>query len=122
MDEFAAVENISLLQARLEGARLFQVKGRSMEPIALEDQFVMTHDETVDDPTLARLDGELVIAVDETGAKDFKRFRRRGNFALLESVNSDRITSSEILSIGDGGEFPALAGLMSVVGVLFELP
>ena len=50
LDEFAAVENISLLQARLEGARLFQVKGRSMEPIALEDQFVMTHDETVVDP------------------------------------------------------------------------
>ena len=38
-----------------------------MEPIALEDQYVMTKDEALDGTTLARLNGELVIAVDEAG-------------------------------------------------------
>ena len=105
----------------LDGARLFRVSGRSMEPIALEKQFVITRTEMVNEATLGRLEGTLVIAVDENGAKYFKRFRYRDDLIILESVNSDRWTPSELLSLGGKGR-PALAGLLSVVGVLFEEP
>ena len=115
MDDSAAVAGI------LEGARLFQVSGRSMEPIALEEQFVITRLETVDERTLARLEGALVIAVDESGAKYFKRLRRRDDLIILESANSDARTPSELLSL-QGHDRPALASLFSVAGVLFEEP
>ena len=105
----------------LDGARLFRVSGRSMEPIALEKQFVITRKETLNEATLRRLEGTLVIAVDEDGAKYFKRFRHRDELIILESVNSDRWTPSELLSLGGKGR-PALAGLLSVAGVLFEEP
>ena len=105
----------------LEGSRLFQVSGRSMEPIALENQLVITRTEKVDERTLAGLEGSLVIAIDEDGGKYFKRIRRRGDLIILESANSDMSTSSEILSL-NGGHHPALAQLLAVVGILFEEP
>ena len=105
----------------LEGSRLFQVTGRSMEPIALENQLVITRAKKLDEQALARLEGSLVIAVDEDGAKYFKRIRRRGDLIILESANSDMSTSSELLSL-NGGQHPALAQLLAVVGILFEEP
>ena len=105
----------------LEGSRLFQVSGRSMEPIALENQLVITRAEEVNEPTLANLEGSLVIAIDENGGKYFKRIRRHGNLIILESANSDISTSSELLSL-DGRQHPALKSLLSVVGILFEGP
>lgn len=120
--EAGVLEDLSPLLTRVEDARLFEVKGRSMEPIALDGQFVMTHAETIDGTTLMSLDSQLVIAIDDAGAKYFKRLRRHGGLVVLESINSDSTTSSEILSLESGGDFPTLVGLMSVIGVLFELP
>ena len=105
----------------LEGLRLFQVSGRSMEPIALENQLVITRTEKVNEQTISKLEGSLVIAVDEIGGKYFKRIRRRANLIILESANSDMATSSELLSL-NGGHYPVLAQLLSVVGILFEEP
>ncbi len=115
LDDTSTIENV------LDGARLFKVSGRSMEPIALEDQFVITWAETIDETTLTRLEGGLVIAIDEDGATYFKRLRRRGDLIILESANSDSSTSSELLSLSGGG-YPKLAKLLSIAGVLFEEP
>ena len=119
--EVVPMDDSSPIVSVLEGARLFQVSGRSMEPIALEKQFAITRKETIDDATLGRLEGTLVIAVDENGAKYFKRLRHREDLIILESVNSNTWTPSELLSLGGNGR-PALTGLLSVVGVLFEEP
>ena len=115
MDDVSEVANV------LDGSRLFRISGRSMEPIALENQFVITRNETVDEGTFERLEGALVIAIDEDGANYFKRFRHRDGLIVLESVNSDRWTPSELLSLEGKGR-PALVGLLSVAGVLFEEP
>ena len=115
------VDDPTSIVRMLEGSRLFQVSGRSMEPIALENQLVITRKEMIDEHSLARLEGSLVIAIDENGAKYFKRIRRRRNLIILESANSDVSTSSELLSL-NGDDHPALAHLLAVVGILFEEP
>jgi len=120
--EVSPVDDFAIIEARLKDVKLFKVKGRSMEPIALEDQFVITLDEALDKATLKRLSGELVIAVDQNGGVFFKRLRLHGHVVVLESANSSVTTSSEILSLTDEGGYPKLTGLKSVVGVLFDLP
>ena len=119
--EVLPVEDVSAIVRVLEDAHLFEVSGRSMEPIALENQLIITQKETVDEITLRRLEGTLVIAIDEVGAKFFKRLRRRDNLVILESVNSDPWTPSELLSLNGNG-WRKLVNILSVVGVLFEAP
>lgn len=119
--DVAPLEDPQTIANALDCAHLFRVSGRSMEPIALEDQYVITRVETIDETTLARLEGGLVIAIDENGAKYFKRLRRRGDLIILESTNSDSATSSEPLSLS-GADYPKLTSLLSVGGVLFEEP
>lgn len=120
--EVSGLDDFAMIEARLKGVQLFQVKGRSMEPIALEGQFVMTLKESLGQATLNRLSGELVIAVDQNYSVYFKRLRPHGNIVVLESANSSVTTSSEILSLSDDSEYPKLISLRSVVGVLFDLP
>jgi len=120
--EVSLIDDFSIIDARLKNMKLFKVNGRSMEPVALEDQFVITLDEPLDKTTLKRLSGELVIAVDQNGTVFFKRLRLHGNIVVLESANSSVTTSSEILSLTDEGEYPKLINLRSVVGVLFDIP
>ena len=115
------LDDASIVATTLDGAHLFKVTGRSMEPIALEDQLVITREEIVDGTTLRRLDGSLVIAIDDSGARYFKRLRHRDNLVILESANSDASTPSELLSLG-GGAYPMLTKILSVVGILFEEP
>jgi hypothetical protein len=69
-----------------------------------------------------RLDGRLVIAVDESGTRYFKRMRRRGPIIVLESLNPDGLSPSELLSVDGGHGMPQLTHLLEVVGVLFERP
>lgn len=120
--EVSPVDDFMMIEARLKDMKLFKVKGRSMEPIALENQFVITLDEALDQATLKRLSGELVIAVDQNGGVFFKRLRLHAHVVVLESANSSETTSSEILSLTEEGGYPKLSSLRSVVGVLFDLP
>lgn len=120
--EVSPIDDFSMIEARLKGMKLFKVKGRSMEPIALEGQFVITLDETPNQATLKRLNGELVIAVDQHNAVYFKRLRLHDTLIVLESANSSVTTSSEILSLTDEDKRPKLTQLRSVVGVLFDIP
>ena len=119
--EVLPIVDAAAVASALQGARLFRVSGRSMEPIALENQLVITRKESIDDTALQRLEGTLVIAIDENGATYFKRLRRQHELIILESVNSDAWTPSELLSL-NGNERPALGGLLAVVGMLFEEP
>ncbi len=119
--EVTPLHDTALVRAELDGARLLKVAGRSMEPIALENQYVITRIMMINESTLMRLEGRLVIAIDDNGAKYFKRLRRRGELIILESVNSDGATSSEVLSLSSGS-YAKLAGLLAVTGILFEEP
>ncbi len=121
-NEISVVEDFETIVSRLKDVKLFEVKGRSMEPIALEGQFVMTLDEPLDSKTLQRLSGELVIAVDQNGGVYFKRLRQHEKLVVLESANSSLTTSSEILSLDGDSGYQQLISLRSVVGVLFDLP
>jgi len=112
----------SLIQDALQNARLFEVKGRSAEPIALENQFLITHPVQFDELHIKRMEGHLVIAVDNHGARYFKRIRLRGQFVVLESLNPDGTTSAELLSLDGTSALPTLTGLLEVRGILFELP
>lgn len=121
-NEVIEIGSFSIVAARLKNVKLLQVKGRSMEPIALDGQYVITRDEQLDLESVRKLNGQLVIAFDANGGVYFKRFRLHGNLVVLESANSNQSTSSEILSLLEDGPYPKLSGLRSVVGVLFDLP
>jgi hypothetical protein len=114
--------NASLIQDALHNARLFVVKGRSAEPIALDGQFLITHSVTFDEVQIKRKEGRLVIAVDDHGARYFKRLRLHGPFVVLESLNPDGTTPAELLSLDGTSGLATLTGLLEVRGILFELP
>lgn len=121
-EDIEAVANMNLVQTALDGARLFQITGRSAEPIALEKQFLVTRPVFFDPHTLLDLEGRLVIAVDENGARYFKRLRVSQEVVILESLNPDGTTRPELLSLSEDGAFPRLSSLLEVQGVLFDLP
>jgi hypothetical protein len=120
--EVVAVNDLTLVENALSNARLFQVQGRSAEPIALDGQFLATHPTTFGSDTLKRLGGRLVVAVDETGERYFKRLRIHGSLVVLESLNPDGTTAAQLLSLDGSHGLPRLTDLLEVVGVLFELP
>lgn len=119
--EVSPLDDVALASTALDGSRLLKVAGRSMEPIALDGQYVITRMTTINEGTLRGSEGRLVIAIDENGAKYFKRLRRRDDLIILESANSDGSTSSELLSLSGSG-YPKLTDLLAVAGVLFEEP
>lgn len=120
--EVIGLNDTSVVEAALDGAKLYQVNGRSAEPIALDGQFLITRQIPVDHLTLGKLDGRLVIAIDDMGARYFKRFQMHGKFVVLESLNPDGTTRAELLSLEEDLSYPKLSGLLEVNGVLFELP
>jgi len=120
--EVCVIPDFNMIEKHLKNVILFKVKGRSMEPIALNEQFVMTVNMPLSPSSLSSMNGELVIAVDEDAGVYFKRMRLHGDLVVLESVNSSNSTSSEILSLEDGTKYKKLTSIRSVVGVLFDLP
>ncbi len=105
----------------LQGARLFQVEGRSAEPIALDGQFLITSDVELGIEHVRTLDGRLVVAIDEDGTRYFKRLRCIREVVVLESLNQDGSTSSELLGLDGSSGLPMLSHVREVVGVLFEV-
>ncbi len=120
--EIESIPDLQLVNKMLNNARLFKVEGRSAEPIALETQYLITHPTKFGDETLKRLDKRLVVAVDNTGVRYFKRLQIKKPFAILESLNPDGTTAAELLGLDDETPFPRLTELLEVVGILFELP
>jgi hypothetical protein len=120
--EFVALADLSVVSELLQDAKLFKVSGRSAEPIALDGQFIMTRPIILTAATLGEMDGRLAIAVDDSGARYFKRFRRHGAIVVLESLNPDGTSAAEILSLDGELGLARLTGMLEVVGVLFELP
>jgi len=120
--EVCEISDFNIVGKHLENVTLFKVKGRSMEPIALEGQFVMTVDVQLSSETLSSMNGELIIAVDEDDGVYFKRMRLHDDLVVLESANSSSSTSSEILSLVDSAKHKKLLSIRAVIGVLFDLP
>jgi hypothetical protein len=120
--EFSEVPDFTVLHSLLKGARLFRVEGRSAEPIALEGQFLITRPPQPAADTVHQLDQRLVVAVDSTGARYFKRLHVRPPLVILESLNPDGTTAAELLSLDPAQPFAQLSELLEVVGILFELP
>ncbi|MCH8113723.1 MAG: hypothetical protein IH905_17520, partial [Proteobacteria bacterium] len=120
--EIVPLKDFNVPQQMLDGARLFEVQGRSAEPIALEGQFLITREATTTIEQVKALDGRPVVAIDEDGTRYFKRLRCRGALAVLESLNPDGTTGAELLSFDGTQGLPKLVQALEVVGVLFELP
>ena len=120
--EFVGLSDLAIVKMLLEDSKLFKVSGRSAEPIALDNQFILTQPVKLTSTSLTEMDGRLVIAVDDNGARYFKRFRRHAAIIVLESLNPDGTAPAEILSLEGELGLPRLTGMLEVVGVLFELP
>lgn len=118
--EVVAVADLTLAERALSGARLFEVEGRSAEPIALNSQLLITQPVSFGAEALKRLEGCLVVAVDNAGERYFKRLRVHGALIVLESLNPDGTTGTQLLSLDGSHGLPTLTGLLEVVGVLFE--
>lgn len=120
--EFVALPDPGIIDQTLKDARLFQVQGRSAEPIALEGQYLLTHGKPMKADAIASLDGRLVVGIDEDGARYFKRLRCHGKLVVLESLNPDGSTPAEVLSLDGSHALPKITEALEVIGVLFELP
>jgi hypothetical protein len=121
--EFLAVDDAADYWPQLDQARIFEVKGRSAEPLALDGQFLITGQAAPNEEAVRRLDGHLVVAVDSDGATYFKRLRLTHNsLVILESLNPDGATPAELFSLNPDDKLPCLTHVLPVVGVLFELP
>ena len=120
--EFVQLLDASVVTNLLNGARLFQVKGRSAEPIALERQFLITREVTKTLEDVKALDGRPIVAFDEDGTRFFKRLHCSWPVAILESLNLDGTTAPELLSFDGSLGLPRLTHALEVIGVLFELP
>lgn len=120
--EVVAVTDLSLIEHALADARLFEVNGRSAEPLALDTQLLITQPVTFGAEALRRLEGRLVIAVDDSGERNFKRLRVHAPMVVLESLNPDGTTPAQLLSLDGSQSLPTLTGLLEVVGVLYEAP
>ena len=120
--EIVPLVDSSVPQQMLNGARLFEVQGRSAEPIALEGQFLITREAITTIEQVKSLDGRPVVAIDEDGTRYFKRLHCKGDVAVLESLNQDGTTAAELLSFNSAQGLPILAQALEVIGVLFDLP
>ncbi|KYK44088.1 hypothetical protein A1D31_15435 [Bradyrhizobium liaoningense] len=120
--EFLEIPDPEVLSRTLKDSRLFKVEGRSAEPVALDGQFLMTNSKPIKANEVAKLDGRLVVAIDEVGGRYFKRLRCHGSLVVLESLNPDGLTPAELLSLDEAHSLPRLVEAIEVVGILFELP
>lgn len=120
--EFLEIPDLDILSRTLKDSRLFKVEGRSAEPVALDGQFLMTNKKPIKATEITTLDGRLVVAIDEDGARYFKRLRCHGTLVVLESLNPDGLTPAELLSLDGSHSLPRLMEALEVVGILFELP
>jgi hypothetical protein len=120
--EFVPLSDASALIKLLNEARLFQVQGRSAEPIALDKQFLITREATKTVDEIKALDRCPIIAIDEDGTRYFKRLHCSGQIAILQSLNPDGTTSAELLSFDGSQGLPRITHALEVIGVLFELP
>lgn len=121
-DEIRYIEDGALLSRLLHETVLLEVSGKSMEPIALDGQFLIVSKQPVEASELDGLSGHLVIATTETGTSFFKRFRRKGDLAVLETLNSTYASESEIVAIKPAAGVDQLTAVFRVHGVLFEKP
>ncbi|MDZ4738599.1 MAG: ATP-binding protein [Alphaproteobacteria bacterium] len=120
--EVTALPDAMAVKTALDGGRLFGVNGRSAEPIALDGQFIITRAPVVGLAAMKAYDGRMVVAIDDAGTPYFKRLRWGSKFVVLESLNPDGNTPSEVLSLDDSLGLPQLSQILEVAGVLFELP
>jgi hypothetical protein len=120
--EVVPLSDASALIKLLNEARLFQVQGRSAEPIALDKQFLITREATKTVDEIKALDRCPIIAIDEDGTRYFKRLHCSGQIAILQSLNPDGTTSAELLSFDGSQGLPRITHALEVIGVLFELP
>lgn len=117
--EVAPIGDGAPLSGLLDGARLLEVSGRSAEPIALNDQFLITRNIMTTASEIRTLDGCPIVAVDEDGTRYFKRLQCSGRIAILESLNPDGTTASELLTFDDSLGLPKITHALEVIGVLF---
>lgn len=120
-DEIVPLKDSSVPRKMLDKARLFKVRGRSAEPIALNGQFLIAREPAKTVEQVKSLDGRPVVAIDEDGTRYFKRLCCRGNLAVLESLNQDGTTGVEVLSIDGMNGFAKITQALEVIGVLFEV-
>lgn len=120
--EIVSLKDCNVPKQMLTAARLFEVRGRSAEPIALDSQFLITREVTTTIQEIKALEGRPVVAIDEDGTRYFKRLRCRHDLVVLESLNQDGTTAAELLSFDGALGLPKLAHVLEVIGVLFDLP
>ncbi len=121
-DEVIVVSDASVYQRLLDNMSLFRVDGRSAEPIALDDQYIIAGSEVSSQVQISSMEGRLVIARDGEGRLYFKRLRLgEGSLLILESLNIDGSTPSVVASL-DQSTSIEIVSLYPVNGVLFELP
>ncbi|MGN6514428.1 MAG: hypothetical protein ACTHLR_01150, partial [Rhizomicrobium sp.] len=120
--EVTSLPDAVSVKKALDGSRLFGVKGRSAEPIALDGQFLITRAPVTGLANMKSFDGRAVVAIDDAGTPYFKRLRWGAKVVVLESLNPDGSTPSEVLGLDDSLGMPQLTQILEVVGVLFELP
>lgn len=100
---------------------LVEVDGRSAEPIALHEQYIIIKNPISPGEAMRTLDGKPIIAEDTKGSFYFKRLRSGASGIVLESLDSGGDYPPIVLAPSDGDR-NGLAQVWPVVGILFEIP
>jgi len=120
------VEEISnqtgILGLLREAYGLYKIDGRSAEPYALHGQYLIVSSRSLSPDQLVRVNGSMVLAIDEEGGHYFKRLRvADSETVILESLDVSGNEPSILLGRKPGTR-PMLTAVTPVLGVLFDLP
>jgi energy-coupling factor transporter ATP-binding protein EcfA2 len=123
-NEIISIEAESTLNEAIENTFLFEIKGRSAEPYALDGQYLLVGPPKENSTDFEKMDGKFVFAVDSDNNNYFKRLRvfSKGKILALESLDLSGKEESLLFSNDQDIGLPKIQQISSVKGVIFELP
>jgi energy-coupling factor transporter ATP-binding protein EcfA2 len=123
-NEIIAIDGENSITQAVRNTHLFEIKGRSAEPYALDGQHLLVGNPESDFLEILKMNGDPVLAVDSEDNTYFKRLRvfNDGAFMVLESLDLSGKEESMLFSNEDGAGLPSIQTISPVKGVIFDLP
>ena len=122
-NEITPLDGEQVISDILKDAHLFEIKGRSAEPYALDGQYLIVGKPETDFSNIDSMDGEFVLAIDSDGQNLFKRMRIHNKKLIsLESLDINGKEASLLFSSDESLGLPSIKQISHVKGVVFNLP
>lgn len=123
-NEISAIDGEDSITQAIRNTHLFEIKGRSAEPYALDGQHLLVGNPESDFTEFLKMNGDPVLAVDNEDNTYFKRLRvfNDGAIVVLESLDLSGKEGSILCSNTDEDGLPSIQTISPVKGVIFDRP